>query len=78
MPISWSGRLQQYIGRMNRNLDTKPELRVYDYVDYAIPMFNKMYQKRLKVYAKLNYRLFDDGKNGFSLLYQENNFFYRN
>lgn len=74
MPISWSGRLQQYIGRMNRNLDTKPELRVYDYVDYAIPMFNKMYQKRLKVYAKLNYRLFDDGKNGFSLLYQENNF----
>ncbi|WP_125604785.1 TOTE conflict system archaeo-eukaryotic primase domain-containing protein [Lapidilactobacillus bayanensis] len=74
MPISWSGRLQQYIGRMNRDLDTKSELRVYDYVDYAIPMFNKMYQKRLKLYAKLNYRLFDDGENRFSLLYQENNF----
>lgn len=57
MPISWSGLLQQYLGRLQRNLTNKSELRVYDYVDFMIPMFSNMYQKRLTTYRKLNYEV---------------------
>lgn len=57
MPISWSGLLQQYLGRLQRNLANKSELRVYDYVDFMIPMFSNMYQKRLTTYRKLDYEV---------------------
>ena len=57
MPIKAKGSIQQYLGRLLRNLNDKEELRVYDYVDYAIPMFYKMYLKRLRTYKKLGYAL---------------------
>ncbi|WP_142382307.1 DEAD/DEAH box helicase [Staphylococcus microti] len=57
MPIKARGSIQQYLGRLLRNLNDKEELRVYDYVDYAIPMFYKMYLKRLRTYKKLGYSL---------------------
>ncbi|UIJ69802.1 hypothetical protein LW858_30025 (plasmid) [Bacillus cereus] len=60
MPISSKGNLQQYLGRLLRNLDEKEDLRVYDYIDYAIPMMYRMYQKRLRTYKKLGYHLFED------------------
>lgn len=60
MPISSKGNLQQYLGRLLRNLDEKEDLRVYDYIDYAIPMIYRMYQKRLRTYKKLGYHLFED------------------
>lgn len=60
MPISGKSSLQQYLVRLLRNLDEKNELRVYDYVDYAIPMIYRMYQKRLGTYKKLGYRLHED------------------
>ncbi|MEW4403861.1 hypothetical protein AB1I62_09085 [Enterococcus sp. AN402] len=56
---------------MLRNLEEKEELRVYDYVDYAIPMIYKMYQKRLQTYKKLGYQLWDDQQ---SELYKSNLF----
>lgn len=52
-----------------RNLNDKEELRVYDYVDYAIPMFYKMYMKRLRTYKTLGYIL---EENSGSELYQSN------
>ncbi|UXR73552.1 DEAD/DEAH box helicase family protein [Staphylococcus sp. IVB6238] len=55
MPIKAKSSIQQYLGRLLRNLNDKEELRVYDYVDYAIPMFYKMYLKRLRTYKKLGY-----------------------
>ncbi|WP_424320503.1 hypothetical protein ACPD8N_07425 [Lacticaseibacillus chiayiensis] len=33
MPFSWKGITVQFLGRMQRSLNTKPELRVYDYDD---------------------------------------------
>lgn len=60
MPISSHNNLKQYLGRLLRNLEDKQELRVYDYVDYAIPMIYKMYQKRLQTYKKLGYQICDD------------------
>lgn len=63
MPISWGGRLQQYLGRLQRDLIHKKELRVYDYIDFAIPMFSNMYQKRLITYRKLGYQIFLDERS---------------
>ncbi|QUR94349.1 TOTE conflict system archaeo-eukaryotic primase domain-containing protein [Macrococcoides canis] len=57
MPIKAKGSIKQYLGRLLRNLQEKEELRVFDYVDYAIPMFYKMYLKRLKTYKQLNYEI---------------------
>lgn len=62
LPISWKGRLRQYLGRLQRNVGDKDELRVYDYVDLGISMFGNMYQKRLREYKKLGYNLAQDSK----------------
>ncbi|MDR1521853.1 MAG: DEAD/DEAH box helicase family protein [Streptococcaceae bacterium] len=69
MPISGQTSMQQYLGRLLRNLNKKEELRVYDYVDYAIPMIYRMYQKRMRIYKKLGYRLFEDK---FTKIYKSN------
>jgi hypothetical protein len=69
MPISGQTSMQQYLGRLLRNLNEKEELRVYDYVDYAIPMTYRMYQKRMRIYKKLGYRLFEDK---FTKIYKSN------
>lgn len=62
LPFSWKGRTNQYVGRLHRKMEEKDELRIYDYIDIGIEMFARMYQKRLKVYAKLNYQLAEDEK----------------
>jgi superfamily II DNA or RNA helicase len=56
MPISWTGTLQQYVGRLHRLYESKKEVQVYDYVDIHVAMLEKMYQKRLKGYASVGYR----------------------
>ncbi len=55
MPISWHGTLQQYVGRLHRLYAGKRVIEVYDYVDSAIPMLNRMFQKRLRGYKALGY-----------------------
>ncbi len=55
MPISWKGTLQQYAGRLHRLHENKKEVRVYDYVDVHVKMFEKMYGKRLTGYASIGY-----------------------
>jgi superfamily II DNA or RNA helicase len=45
MPISWKGTLQQYVGRLHRNYESKQEVRVYDYVDEKVPVLKAMYEK---------------------------------
>ena len=58
-PISWSGTLQQYVGRLHRSHAGKTEVRVYDYVDDAVPVLSKMFQKRRKGYASVGYSVQD-------------------
>ena len=55
MPISWSGTLQQYVGRLHRLHKDKHLVRVYDYVDASVPVLNRMYDKRLKAYKAVGY-----------------------
>jgi len=46
MPISWKGTLAQYVGRLHRAYDTKREVTVYDYVDEAVPVLKRMYERK--------------------------------
>ena len=57
LPIAWKGKVAQYAGRLHRNYAGKTEVQVYDYVDLHIPVLEKMYQKRLKGYASIGYKI---------------------
>ena len=57
MPFSWKGTLAQYCGRLHRNFAGKNEVQIFDYVDYRIPVFDRMYQNRLKDYKHLGYSI---------------------
>ena len=57
LPISWKGTLAQYAGRLHRLHDGKTEVIVYDYVDEEAPMTMRMFQRRLRGYRALGYRV---------------------
>lgn len=57
MPISDESRIEQYTGRIHRNVEGKKMVKVYDYVDVHIPMLEAMFHKRLKQYSKEGYFL---------------------
>lgn len=69
LPISWSGLLSQYVGRIHRSHQNKKVIKVYDYVDTQLPMLERMYKKRAKGYKALGYSfplyspLFDSDQN---------------
>lgn len=56
-PVSFAGRLEQYIGRLNRDYEGKKEVIVYDYVDSHIRFFDNMYAKRLRTYKRTGFQL---------------------
>ncbi|AIQ10766.1 TOTE conflict system archaeo-eukaryotic primase domain-containing protein [Paenibacillus durus] len=55
-PISWSGTLQQYAGRLHRSHVNKEEVKIYDYIDLQVPMLMTMFKKRVKGYRKMGYK----------------------
>jgi superfamily II DNA or RNA helicase len=55
MPVSWRGTIQQYAGRLHRLYATKQVVQIYDYVDGAVPVLARMYQRRLKGYMAIGY-----------------------
>ncbi len=57
-PVAWKGVVEQYAGRLNRDYDGKKSVIIYDYVDIHIPMFDRMYHKRLKAYKQIGYDIF--------------------
>ena len=57
MPFSWKGTLAQYCGRLHRNFTGKEEVLIYDYVDFRVPAFDRMYRNRLKGYKQLGYTI---------------------
>lgn len=63
-PFNWKGTLAQYCGRLHRNFAGKNDVQIYDYVDFRIPVFDRMYQNRLKGYRQLGYSVkVDDEKS---------------
>lgn len=61
MPISWKGTLQQYVGRLHRLHDDKNVVKVFDYVDRQVPVLTKMFDKRMKGYKSMGYKLKEAG-----------------
>jgi superfamily II DNA or RNA helicase len=60
-PVSFAGRLEQYVGRLNRDYEGKTDVVVYDYVDSHLPVFNNMFLKRLRAYKKIGFELLEAG-----------------
>lgn len=74
LPIAWKGRVAQYAGRLHRNYPGKTEVQIYDYVDVHIPVLEKMYQKRLKGYSSIGYKIKTDDLNS-DLIYDGKSFY---
>lgn len=56
-PVSWRGRITQYVGRLHRRHAGKREVRVYDYVDVNVPVCRRMFDRRSAGYDALGYRM---------------------
>ena len=56
-PVAWKGVVEQYAGRLNREYDGKETVIIYDYVDRHIPVFDRMYGKRLRAYKQIGYEI---------------------
>jgi superfamily II DNA or RNA helicase len=59
VPVSFAGRLEQYLGRINRDYEGKQDVIVYDYIDFHIRVFDNMYAKRLRTYKRTGFTLID-------------------
>lgn len=76
-PVSYEGRLEQYVGRLNRDYEGKQDVRVYDYIDSHIKVFDDMYLKRLRTYKKIGYHISNDvilGKQDVNAIYDSGNY----
>ncbi len=56
MPVSWKGRIIQYVGRLHREHEDKEKVIVYDYLD-DMAVLEKMYNRRLKGYKIAGYEI---------------------
>mgnify|MGYP002624577811 CR=1 FL=1 len=56
-PVSGRNVVEQYAGRLNRDYEGKKNVIIYDYVDNHVPMFERMYAKRLRAYKQIGYEL---------------------
>lgn len=54
-PLSFKGRVVQYVGRVLRTHADKTDLEVHDYVDTLSPVLKAMHAKRLRSYASLGF-----------------------
>ena len=57
LPVSWKGIIAQYAGRLHREYPGKKEVRIYDYIDIRVPMYDVMYKRRLRGYASVGYQI---------------------
>jgi superfamily II DNA or RNA helicase len=54
-PISFKGKLVQYVGRTLRSYEGKERVQVYDYADVQVPVLRAMHLRRLKTYKTLGF-----------------------
>ena len=62
-PIKFEGLQKQYIGRIERIVKGKEEVKVFDFVDSKVFILLNMFQMRLRTYKKLNYEIINTEKN---------------
>ena len=58
MPVSWKGRIIQYVGRLHREHEDKKKVIVYDYLD-NMKILEKMYNRRQKGYKIAGYEIIE-------------------
>ena len=76
-PVSFDGRLEQYIGRLNRDYEGKEVVYVYDYIDSHIKFFDNMYIKRLRTYKRTGFTLWTGDfqvKQNINAIYDSGNY----
>nr|WP_302597370.1 DEAD/DEAH box helicase family protein [uncultured Cellulosilyticum sp.] len=75
MPIAWKGTLAQYTGRLHRAYEGKEDVLVYDYVDIQVGTLEKMYHKRVKGYASIGYKVWDNkARQNVQTIYESESF----
>jgi superfamily II DNA or RNA helicase len=57
MPVSWKCTLQQYAGRLHREHASKADVKIIDIVDSSHPALLRMWDKRLRGYRAMGYRI---------------------
>lgn len=57
LPISWTGTLQQYAGRLHRDHADKSDILIYDYVEQDHPQLYRMWEKRQRGYRAMGYQM---------------------
>ena len=57
LPVSWKGRLTQFAGRLHRLHEGKREVRIYDYADLNVDVCSRMYERRVRGYEAIGYRV---------------------
>ncbi|HHQ4663842.1 TPA: DEAD/DEAH box helicase, partial [Aeromonas veronii] len=67
MPVSWRGTLQQYAGRLHRDHADKTNVRIIDFVDAGHPALLRMWDKRLRGYRAMGYRIGNDSGGNIDL-----------
>lgn len=55
MPISFKGRMKQYVGRIHRPFEGKKDVMIYDYLDPNTSLTISMFKKRISSYKNMNY-----------------------
>ena len=76
-PVSFAGRLEQYVGRVNRDYEGKKDVIVYDYIDSHISKFENMYLKRLRTYKKIGFKVVSntvENKQDVNAIYDSGNY----
>lgn len=58
MPVSWKGRIIQYVGRLHREHEDKNKVIVYDYLD-NMKVLEKMYERRVRGYRIAGYEIME-------------------
>jgi superfamily II DNA or RNA helicase len=66
-PVSFKGRIVQYVGRVLRPFEGKRTVAVHDYLDAAVPVLTRMHDKRRKAYRSLGLVGPDDDQPQLSL-----------
>jgi superfamily II DNA or RNA helicase len=75
MPISWKGKLAQYVGRLHRQYGGKSEVIVYDYVDIHVDVLERMYHKRVIGYREIGYNIsVEENGEKSGILFDKNTF----